>query len=238
MSMEVIKRHLPAKRHFKHTYTLHSLWEVIVGGKMTNNRVKRFCYLALFIAVELVMCMVPFLGFIPLGAINATTLHIPVILTGIILGKKEGAIVGFIFGFVSMITNTTNPNATSFVFSPFIEIGGISGSWQSLIIAFIPRMMIGYGSGAIYSLLQKTKINESINVIISAICGSLINTILVMGGIYIFFGNAYASVKGLSYSALITFIGTVISTSGVAEALVAAVLCSAIARASKKIIRL
>lgn len=205
---------------------------------MTNTRIKRFCYLALFIAIELVMFMVPFLGMIPLGAINATTLHIPVILTGIILGKKEGAVIGFIFGFLSMLSNTTNPNATSFVFSPFIEIGGVSGNWQSLLIAFVPRMMIGYGSGAIFTFLQKTKIKESFNVIISAICGSFINTSLVMGGIYLFFGSAYASMKGITYSALITFIITIITTSGVAEALVAAILCSAIYKASKKVIRL
>ena len=59
-----------------------------------------------------------------------------------------------------------------------------------------------------------------------------------MGGIYLFFGSAYASIKGITYSALITFIITIITTSGVAEALVAAILCSAIYKASKKVIRL
>lgn len=212
--------------------------EVIVGGNMTNTKIKRFTYLALFIAIELVMNAIPFLGFIPLGAINATTLHIPVILTAIILGKKEGTIMGFLFGFLSMMKNTINPTATSFVFSPFISIGGVNGGLASLLIAFIPRMMIGYGSGLIYELLSKFKINDSINTAISGACGSLLNTILVMSGIYVFFGQTYAEVMNLSYQALIAFIMSVITTNGIAEAIVAAILCTAVGKVAKKIVRL
>lgn len=205
---------------------------------MTNNKIKRFTYLALFIAVELVMTSIPFLGFIPLGAINATTLHVPVILAAILLGKKEGMIVGFVFGFMSMMRNTLSPAATSFVFSPFVEIGGIHGGWQSLIITFIPRMMIGYSSGLLYELLEKSKINENIKIGFCAIFGSLCNTILVMSGIYLFFGSAYAQVMNIAYDALITFVLGVISTNGIAEAIIAAILCIAVGKVAKKIIRL
>lgn len=205
---------------------------------MTNSNIKRFTYLALFISIELVITMVPFLGFIPLGIINVTTLHIPVILCAILLGKKEGAILGFLFGFMSMIKNTSAPSATSFIFSPFIEIGGISGGWQSLLICFIPRMMIGYASGALFEILQNTKLNENMKVASSAIVGSLCNTLLVMGGIYIFFGKAYAEVMNISYQSLVGFIMGVITTNGIAEAIAAALLCMAVYKTAKRIVRL
>lgn len=205
---------------------------------MTQKKTKRFTLLALFIAIEIVIAVIPFLGYIPLGVINATTLHIPVIIAGILLGKKEGAIVGFVFGLTSMLKNTLQPTATSFVFSPFITIGGISGSWQSLLIAFIPRILIGYLAGVIYEYLSKKKLNDSVGMAISALSGSILNTVLVMGGIYVFFGHAYAQAINVTYDVIITFIMGVVATNGIAEAIVGAIIAVAVCKIGKKIIRL
>lgn len=211
--------------------------KVTVGGNMTQKKTKRFTLLALFIAIEIVIAVIPFLGYIPLGVINATTLHIPVIIAGILLGKKEGAILGFVFGFTSMMKSTLEPTATAFIFSPFITIGGISGGWQSLLIAFIPRILIGYLSGVIYEVLSK-KINDSMSMGIAALSGSIINTVLVMSGIYVFFGHAYAEAINVSYDVIITFIMGVVATNGIAEAIVAAIIAVAVCKAGKKIIHL
>ncbi len=35
------------------------------------------------------------------------------------------------------------PGITSFVFSPFITVGGISGNFFSLVIALVPRILLG-----------------------------------------------------------------------------------------------
>ena len=43
------------------------------------------------------------LGYIPLGVITPTTVHIPVIIAGIILGWKKGAFAGFVFGLTSFL---------------------------------------------------------------------------------------------------------------------------------------
>lgn len=202
------------------------------------NKTKRFTLLAMFITIEVLVAVVPFLGYIPLGIINATTLHIPVIIAGILLGKKEGAIVGFVFGLTSLLKATFEPNATSFLFSPFITIGGVSGSWQSLIIAFIPRILIGYGSGLLYELINKKMKHDSIPIAISSLFGSLINTILVLTFIYIFFGNAYANAINVPYDTIIAFILSVIATNGIAEAIVAVILSLSICKATKKIMHI
>ena len=204
---------------------------------MRNQRIKRFTYLTLFITLELVMTVFPFLGFVPLGAINATTLHIPVILAGLLVGKKEGAAVGFVFGFMSLLKNTFTPNATSFVFSPFVEVAGVSGGLQNLLICFVPRILIGYISGLVYELLMKLKCNDRFSLAFSAALGSLVNTVLVMAGIYVFYGQAYAEVMNISYTALIGFVIGVITTNGAAEAAIAAIFCAAVGKDAKKIIR-
>ena len=48
--------------------------------------------MAAFIAIMMIMTVVPVLGFIPLGFMNATIIHIPVIVGSILLGPKKGAV--------------------------------------------------------------------------------------------------------------------------------------------------
>ena len=87
----------------------------------TTSQVKGLVQAALFAALIILMAMVPFLGYIPLGFTRATIIHIPVILGALVLGPKKGAFLGLIFGLTSLINNTMNPTVTSFVFSPFIH---------------------------------------------------------------------------------------------------------------------
>lgn len=51
----------------------------------------------LFTAIIIIMSVTP-LGYIPLGVINATIIHIPVILGALYCGPKRGAFLGFVFG--------------------------------------------------------------------------------------------------------------------------------------------
>jgi hypothetical protein len=53
--------------------------------------------LALFAALIVIMSATPF-GYIPLGFMRATIIHVPVILGSVLLGPKQGAVLGFIFG--------------------------------------------------------------------------------------------------------------------------------------------
>ncbi|MFV0382306.1 MAG: ECF transporter S component [Breznakia sp.] len=188
---------------------------------MKHYQTKKLSILALFIALEIAMSVFPFLGFIPLGFINATTLHIPVILGSILLGKKEGAVLGFLFGLLSLIRATTQPNLTSFIFSPFISVGGMHGNFASLLIVFIPRILMGYIAGFLFENLSKKEVKEYFSLIISAFIGSMCNTLLVVGGIIIFFSNAYASALGIEIQALFGSIVLLIVTSGISEAFVA-----------------
>lgn len=205
---------------------------------MKKTNMKRFTLLALFIAIEIAVSVIPFLGYINLGFINATTLHIPVIIAGILLGKKEGAIVGLVFGLTSLIKASIDPNISSFVFSPFITIGGQSGNFVSLLIAIVPRVLVGFVAGLVYEQLSKRNVNDILSMSVAALLGSLTNTILVLGGIYIFFGPAYASVVGIAYDALIGFIMSIITGSGIMEAIAAVIIAVAVCKAGKKVVSL
>ena len=148
------------------------------------------------------------------------------------------AFLGFIFGLTSLINNTTAPNITSFCFTPFIGFGsGMTGSWLSLIICFVPRVLCGIIPHYVYSLMKKRprKIASKLSLPFSGVAGSLTNTILVMGMIYIFFGQQYAAAKEIAFEAIFGVILTTVLTNGVFEAVIAAIVTFAIVSALQKI---
>lgn len=199
---------------------------------MRNKKTQRMTYLAMLLAIQVILVVTP-LGFIPIGPLSITTMHIPPIIAGIILGKKEGAVLGFIFGLSSVIQSTMNPSITSFCFSPFVTIGGISGNWASLIIAIVPRILLGYLAGLTFEKLRTRSSNQSLSAMIAGIVGSLTNTVLVLSGIYFFFGQAYAQVLEIAYSSLIMVLMGVVASNGIIEAILAALISSFAYRALK-----
>ncbi len=97
---------------------------------MRNNKTAELVLTALFAAIIIIMAFTP-LGYIPLVVINATIIHIPVILGALFCGPKKGGFLGFIFGLTSFIKNTVMPTSLSaFVFSPVLAAPrGWCASW-------------------------------------------------------------------------------------------------------------
>ena len=187
--------------------------------------------MALLTALMLVMAFTP-LGYIPLPFMNATTMHIPVIIGACLLGPKMGAVLGGLFGLTSVFKATITPNITSFVFTPFYSLNPqFSGSWKSLIVAIVPRILIGLLAGLAYQALRKAVHNETVSLAISGFIGSMVNTIGVMGLIYLLFGDQYAAAGGVEPDLLLGVIMGVVGMNGVPEALIAAVLTAAVCKA-------
>ena len=203
---------------------------------MRSKKTKDLTLFAFFLAVELILLFTP-LGFLRIGPLSATLMHIPVIIAAVTMGWKYGLALGLIFGLCSVWNATFAPGITSFCFSPFITIGGISGNYASLIIAIVPRICIGLTAYGIFALCQKHKVNEAAGVIASALGGAIVNTVLVLGMIYLFFGAAYAQATGVSYDALLAVIMGVVFTNGIAEALIAAAVTVMVYKALKPILK-
>lgn len=199
----------------------------MVKSKKISEMVKT----ALFVSLIILLSVTP-LGYIPLGTINATTIQMPVIVGAVLFGWKKGAFLGGVFGLTSLIKNTVQPNATSFVFSPFIPVfGEESGSLWAIVISLLPRIMIGICAAGVFALLSKTKINKTFASAAAGFFGSLVNTVLVMGGIYLFFGESYSEAKDIAYNTLMLTVTATITGAGITEAVVSAVICGAVCTA-------
>ncbi len=260
---------------------------------MRNNKTLGLVLTSLFTAIIIIMAFTP-LGYIPLVVINATIIHIPVILGSLFCGPKQGAFLGFVFGLTSFIKNTIMPStASAFVFSPVLasSVVGVSGVFRSAFICFVPRILVGVVPYFVYILIKKVlgseqkkvwatvlnvvicgllffglhafiirigadKVSPLANWIISAaaavavfviieitflkknamvmafvyagLSGAFVNTLLVMGGIFVLYKDAYAEALNIDASAVLGVIGGIISFNGVVEAIVGAIIVSAV----------
>lgn len=158
------------------------------------------------------------LGFIPLPLFKLTILHLPVIIGAIIEGPIAGASIGFIFGLFSIYQNITTPTPMSpFFYNPLVSI--------------LPRVLIGVVSYYVYIFLRSKLKNKRLSIGIAAICGSLTNTIGVLGSIYLIYFKDYASIlmqRGTissgSLGKVTIALLSVIGTNGIAEAILSALV--------------
>ena len=179
---------------------------------------------ALFAALIVALSFLPFIGYIPLGFTNATTIHIPVILGSILLGPKRGAVLGGVFGLTSLINNTLYPKVTGFVFTPIFSGGVAEGGIGSLVICFVPRILVGVVPYYVYKFLARRDRRRPLGLAVAGFAGSLTNTLLVMNLIYLLFGEQWAAAQGKASEFLYGVILGVIGVNGVPEAIVAALL--------------
>ena len=195
----------------------------------------------LFMAIIIIMATVPNIGYINLILIKVTMVHVPVIIGSIVLGPKLGAVLGATFGITSLINNTFNPSLLSFAFSPFYQVGNIGGNGRSVVIALLPRILVGVVPYFVYRLLMKVlpqiKVRGAVSLAVAGISGALTNTLLVMNLIYFCFREEFAAAKEIAVEAVYDVILGIIAANGIPEAVVGAVLTMLVGGALLKVKR-
>ena len=183
----------------------------------------------LMAAIVIVLANTP-LGMIQLPIVKATTVHIPVIIGAILLGPMAGAILGGVFGVCSLISNTMAPTLLSFAFSPFMSTTGIIGAIKAIWVSVGCRILIGLAAGWLWRLLKKIKLNQIVALSVTGFVGSMVNTVAVMGSIYLLFAQQYAEAKDVAVTAVWGLIMGTVTASGIPEAIAAAVLVAVVTK--------
>ena len=193
---------------------------------------------SILLAFEAIVCFTP-LGSLPaMGPIVATLSHVPVILTAILLGPLAGSLMGFSFGLFSLLVWTFTPPSplVAFAFTPFYSLGQFQGNAWSLVICFVPRILIGLAAGWIFALAKNRRKWEFPVAAVGGVLGSLVNTFLVLGGIWLFFGRRYAEAAGFAYDTILAVIGATVLASGLPEAAIGGFLAAAVAVPVRRIV--
>ncbi|EOS32093.1 MAG: ECF transporter S component [Kineothrix sp.] len=202
---------------------------------MNNKKTLSMVMTGLFMAIIAVMTFIPNVGYINLIVIKATLLHVPVIVGSIVLGPKKGAVLGATFGITSLIKNTLEPSLLSFAFSPFYQVGDIGGNGWSVVIALVPRILVGvipyFVFTGIEKLLKNIKMRRTIALPLACASGALINTLLVMHLIFFCFREEFAAAQSVAVDVVYSMILGIIAANGIPETIVAVVIGGAVSLA-------
>jgi uncharacterized membrane protein len=130
-------------------------------GLMPQNKTVRTVVVSGVLAAIQIVLGITGLGLIPTPTgVNATILHIPTILAGVVGGAASGMATGAIFGLFSFLRATT----------PL---------FQNPLIAFGPRILIGLVAFLVYRAVRP--VNEVLALGLAGALGTLTNTAGVLG---------------------------------------------------------
>lgn len=175
-----------------------------------NKNIFQMTLIAMLVAILIIQTFVPVLGYIPLGPIDVTIVHITVILAAVLFGKSTGLIVGTVWGLLSLIRAYTQPTPFNVVFlNPLISI--------------LPRAIVGWLSAVVFEALDK-RTDARWKYSVTAMIGTATNTVLVLGGIYLLAGETYAAALGIPVSALLAALGAVVASNGIIEVIASMII--------------
>lgn len=178
---------------------------------LTRNR--RLALTGAFSALVIVLVVTNF-GIIPIGAVaSITILQIPVILICMLGGLPDGLVVGAIFGLSSLIRAAMCPSGA---IDPLFVY-----PWNSVL----PRMMLAVVAWGVWKLLNKIPhMPKIVSAGLTGFIATVAHTLMVIGCIYIFNGNAVREVMQMGYWALIA----ALTFNATLEALASTIICVAV----------
>lgn len=186
-----------------------------------KERTRKITMFAMFAAVSVILGFTP-LGIIPIPPVSATIIHVPVIIIAIIEGPIFGALMGGVFGIISLLSAIMRPTVISFIaYNPLVSV--------------LPRVLIGVLACYTYRVLPIKK--ESLKIGAAAAVGTVANTVGFLGMGYLIYADKIALAIGKSHETVGKGILTIGVTHCIPEVLVAILITIPIVIASRKIKR-
>lgn len=150
-------------------------------------RINKTKFLGAMIFLTILMDVVPHFGFTRIGSISITVMHIPPILSSIVLGPISGMLIGLLFGIISLMRAVSRESAV------------LDTLLQNPLISVLPRVIFPLISGKIYQFLMEhfATRRENIAVGASALVGACCNSVLVLSMLYLIYPDRFLSVMQL-----------------------------------------
>jgi len=196
-----------------------------------REKTRKLTITALLVALTFLLGLTP-IGYIPIPPIAITLICIPVIIGTITQGLRVGLILGFVFGLTSFLQIFIRPTPLSqliFSLSPL----------KTIILVFIPRLIVPITTFFVHKAINgESRSRQHAAVGTAAFVGSITNTILFLGALYLLFlpeADQMAAAFGTTPELLLGVIATIGAINGLPEAAVAVVLCIPIVYALSKL---
>ncbi len=184
-----------------------------------KNKTFQLTATALMIAFTLILGLTP-LGFmtIPFTGIDVTLMCIPVIIGTVMLGWKQGLLLGLVFGLTSTYKALTAPSP---LLAPLVQFPLVL--YPSI---FIPRLLIPLATWGFYRLT--VKLPKAVGLGLTVAVGSLTNTIFFLGMVYLLGAAPLAEHFKMTIEVVGITLAGVVVTNGLPEVAVALIICTPI----------
>lgn len=187
---------------------------------MTNNKTKYLIVATFFMAIILLQVLVPWLGYIPLGAVivgaQPTIIQFTVALAAIILGGKWGAFLGGFWGVITLWQAWSTPGT----------IGSLM--FQNPFTALVPRILIGAVVGWLFNrwLRQKKAGLHTLGLGALGALSALINTVGVVLFTVVGFTVMKTNFTGIPNHNLLGWLVSLVSFNSLFEVITGVILVS------------
>lgn len=141
-------------------------------------------------------------SFVKIGPLPMSFVLVPIVIGAFILGPKEGAILGAIFGTITMVMGISGVDA-------FSALLWTANPLWFVAICILKATLAGLGSGLIYKGLDKLFKGrfKTLKTVLASVSAPIINTgIFVIGMLLFFFDTMTDMAAGTEYKTAIEFI--------------------------------
>ena len=181
---------------------------------MRNERVRDMAYYAIFIAIIAIMTFIPSLGYIVVGGISITILHVVVLLAAFTMGKKGGLVAGLAMGILCLMKAWIMP--ASIYDYPF----------RNPLCAVLPRAIFGFVAGYVADLIVAKAKNKALStslVVVASVLLTAFHSVITVPLLYVCATWVPELKDWVASNALLAFFGATFVGNSVFEMIVAGV---------------
>lgn len=189
----------------------------------------KMAQMAILIAIVLIMAFTP-LGYLKTAGLEISLITIPVAIAAMVLGPKEGAVIGAVFGLTSFYQcfGMSTFGATLLNINPFL----------TFLVCVPTRILEGYVAGLIFPWLLKADKTKTIGFFLGGLITAVCNTVLFVGVLLLCFWNTeYIQSLNAAGANILLFGAIFVGVNGVVEWIATTAAGGVIAKALAKIVK-
>lgn len=181
---------------------------------MRNEKIRDMAYYALFVAIIAIMTFIPSLGYITIGGISITILHVVVLIAAFTMGKKGGLVAGLAMGILCLMKAWFMP--ASIYDYPF----------RNPLCAILPRAIFGFVAGIVAELITTKSKNKAVSaslLVVASILLTAFHSIITVPLLYLCATWVPELQEWVSQNELLVFFGATFVGNSIFEMIVAGV---------------
>ena len=181
---------------------------------MRNKKVRDMAYYAVFIAIFAIMTFIPSLGYITVGGISITILHVVVLIAAFTMGKKGGLVAGLAMGILCLMKAWIMPG--SIYDYPF----------RNPLCAVLPRAVFGFVAGYVADLIVAKTKNKALSaslVVLTSVLLTAFHSVITVPLLYVCATWVPELKDWVASNALLAFFGATFVGNSIFEMIVAGV---------------